>query len=117
MNRFLPAFACALFGGPMVLAATGARADDTIKHPGDHPKYSVEIEPHGSWGWRHYYYTPNDGFGLGVRFAIPVVKTGCAPSINNSVAISSGVDWLHYSGAACYFYGVPPNQPNGPGPC
>jgi hypothetical protein len=114
MNRFLSAFSCALLGAAMVLAANGARADDTIKHAGEHPKYPVEIEPHGLWGWRHYYYTPDDGFGLGVRFAIPVVDNGFIPSINNSVAISFGADWLHYAGATCYYYGLPPN---GPGPC
>jgi hypothetical protein len=84
--------------------APAARADDTIKHPGDHPDYAVEIEPHGLWSWTHYDYAPNDGFGLGARFSIPIVKNGFVPSINNSVAIGFGLDWLHYSGASCYYY-------------
>jgi hypothetical protein len=116
MNRSLPLFACALLGVALVFTAIGAYADDTIKHPGDHPKYSVEIEPHGLWSWRHYYYAPNDGFGLGVRVSIPIVENGFVPSINNNVAISFGVDWVHYSGADCYYYGPPPN-PQNPGPC
>jgi hypothetical protein len=93
--------------------APAARADDTIKHPGDHPDYAVEIEPHGVWSWTHYDYAPNDGFGLGARFSIPIVKNGFVPSINNSVAIGFGVDWAHYSGATCYDYGGPHYH----GPC
>ena len=93
--------------------APAARADDTIKRPGDHPDYAVEIEPHGLWGWTHYNYAPDDGFGLGARFSIPIVKRGFIPSINDSVAIGFGVDWLHYSGVGCYdYYG-----PHGGGPC
>jgi hypothetical protein len=90
-----------------------ARADDTIKHPGDHPDYVVEIEPHGLWSWTHYDFAPNDGFGLGARFSIPIVKNGFVPSINNSVAIGFGVDWLNYSGSNCYAY----HGPHYGGPC
>jgi hypothetical protein len=104
------------FAAALVVAtacARTARADDTIKTPGDHPHYAVEIEPHGLWSWTHYDYAPNDGFGLGARFSIPIVQNGFVPSINNSVAIGFGVDWLHYSGAGCYdYYG--PHGPNGP---
>ena len=115
MSRSFSALAGASLGAAMVLAGTGAQADDTIKHPGDHPKYVVEIEPHGLWGWSHYYFANSDGLGLGVRFAIPVVENGFVPSINNNVAVSFGLDWLHYSGATCYYYGPGPNV--GPGPC
>jgi len=107
-----------LLGAAAVSVAIGfarpAAADDTIKRPGDHPKYAVEIEPHGLWGWTHYDYAPDDGFGLGARFSIPIVENGFVPSINNSVAIGFGVDWLHYSGTACYgvYYG-----PHYNGPC
>jgi hypothetical protein len=111
MNRALSSLAAALVGAATLLAAPGARADDTIKHPGDHPDYAVEIEPHGLWGWSHYYYSPSDGFGLGARFSIPIVSNGFVPSINNSVAIGFGVDWLHYSGTGCYYFG-----PRGPAP-
>lgn len=81
-----------------------ARADDTIKHPGDHPNYSVEVEPHVLLGWAHYNYAPTDGYGLGARFSIPVVDNGFVSTINNNVAISFGLDWLHYSYGGCYFY-------------
>jgi hypothetical protein len=91
-----------------------ALADDTIKHPGDHPHYAVEIELHGLWGWTHYHYAPDDGLGLGGRFSIPLTDGGFVKSINNSVAISFGIDWLHYSGSNCYNYDF---GPRGPGPC
>jgi hypothetical protein len=97
----------------MVVCARPAKGDDTIKHPGDHPKYAVEIEPQGVWGWTHYNYAPVDGFGLGARFSIPVTDDGFVKSINNSVAISFGVDWLHYSGTNCYYY----YDPRFRGPC
>lgn len=79
-----------------------ARADDTIKTPGDHPKYAVEIEPHVLLGW-HNVWPGSGGFGLGGRFSIPVVENGFIPSINNSVAVGFGIDWVHYEG--CYFRG------------
>jgi len=104
---------CASTLSAALALATTARADDTIKHPGDHPDYPVEIELHGLWSWTHYDYAPNDGFGLGARFSIPIVKNGFIPSINNSVAIGFGVDWLHYSGDNCYDYGGPHYH----GPC
>jgi len=96
-------------------AASAARADDTIKRPGDHPHYAVEIEAHGVWGWTHYNYSPEDGFGLGGRFSIPLTDNGFVKSINNSVAITFGIDWLHYAGSGCYFYyGYAPGNR---GPC
>jgi hypothetical protein len=38
-----------------------------------------------------------------MRFSIPIVDNGFVPTINNSVAISFGLDWLHYGG--CFYYG------------
>jgi hypothetical protein len=78
----------------VVLCGAGpARADDTIRHPGDHPSYAVEIEPHLVLGWEGVY--GNDGFGAGARFSIPIVHNGFVSSINNSVAISFGADLVH----------------------
>jgi hypothetical protein len=75
--------------------ARSARADDTIKHPGDHPHYSVELEPHGLVGWAAQW--AGWGFGLGGRVSINVTHDGFVPTINNSVAIGLGLDWEHYS--------------------
>src|SRR5258708_18707034 len=93
-----------LFTAAVVLRARPAMADDTIKHPGEHPQYHVEVEPHALWGWTHYNYAPTDGFGLGLRLSIPIVDNGFISSINNSVAISFGIDWLHYAGGCTDYY-------------
>jgi hypothetical protein len=83
------------------LPATRAHADDTIKRPGEHPAYSVEIEPHLLLGWDDVY--ASDGVGVGARFSIPVVDNGFVTSINNSVAVSFGLDLIHYGG--CWYNG------------
>jgi hypothetical protein len=83
----------------LVALEGGARADDTIKHPGDHPDYSVDLEPHGLVGWTGFY--AGTGFGLGFRASIPIVQNGFIKTINNNVAISFGLDWLHYE--SCYY--------------
>jgi hypothetical protein len=78
--------------------AAPARADrSTIRQPGRHPNYSFEAEPHGIlsfWGAPG----PGDGTGLGVGFrgSIVIVDNGFVKTINNSVAISFGLDWVHY---------------------
>jgi hypothetical protein len=88
-----------------VLFPVVARADDTIKHPGDHPHYSVELEPHLLLGWAsNYYYGDTTGFGLGGRVSIALTHNGFVDSINNSVAIGFGFDWLHYDGPSCVYY-------------
>jgi hypothetical protein len=79
--------------------AAAARADDTVKHPGDHPAYSVEAEPHLLLGWDDVY--ASDGYGVGARFSIPIVDNGFVPQINNSVAIGFGLDLLHYD--SCWY--------------
>ncbi len=91
----------ALAAVPFIFAislTSPARADDTIKRPGDHPDYTVEIEPHGLLGLGFRY--DGVGVGAGVRFSIPIVKNGFIPSINNNIAVSFGADLLHYGG--CY---------------
>ena len=107
LSRSLPFAVVAL----AVLAwAIDARADDTIKHPGDHPHYVVELEPHLLLGWTATYVS-GTGFGLGGRVSIPITHEGFIKTINNSVAIGLGLDWVHYSGPDCYYYY------RGVGPC
>ncbi len=85
----------------IVLGAGRARADTSvIKNPGDHPDYKVEVEPHVALGWGHLY--RGNGFGVGGRIGIPIVQNGFVKSINNSVAISFGLDWIRYGG--CYYF-------------
>jgi hypothetical protein len=78
----------------VAFAATPARADDTIRRPGDHPDYNFEIEPHLVLGDNDFY--GYGGYGIGVRAGIPIVSNGFITTINNSVAISFGLDWVHY---------------------
>jgi hypothetical protein len=83
----------------LVALATTSNAQSIIKTPGDHPDYKVEVEPKVDFGWANLY--ANNGFGAGARFSIPIVRNGFVPSINNSVAITFGLDYLRYSG--CYY--------------
>ena len=88
----------AIFALPPRPALAG---DNTISRPGDHPQYTVEAEPHLLFGWGDVYAA--GGYGLGGRFSIPVVQNGFVPTINNSVAVSFGVDWMHYDW--CWYHG------------
>jgi hypothetical protein len=83
---------------------TPARADTlTIEHPGDHPRYVFEAEPHVVLGFiEPPGYASGTGFGLGFRGSIPILRNGFVPSINNSVAIGFGVDFAHYYGRGDY---------------
>src|ERR1700689_4701416 len=51
-----------------------ARADDTIKRPGDHPHYSVELEPHVLVGWADQW--AGTGFGIGGGGAAQPTRPG-----------------------------------------
>jgi hypothetical protein len=87
-----------------VLVPAAARADDTIKRPGDHPHYAVEIEPHVLLGWAaNYYYGGATGFGLGGRLSINLTHDGFIKKINNSVALGLGFDWVHFDAPGCYY--------------
>jgi hypothetical protein len=87
----------------VLLAGLPAQAQSIIKNPGDHPKYSVELEPHGVF---QYAWTPDwmgyAGFGLGFRASIPFLDNGPISNINNNMAISFGGDWTHFSHDWCY---------------
>ncbi|HVU02187.1 MAG TPA: hypothetical protein VHE30_10555 [Polyangiaceae bacterium] len=74
------------------LGASPAHAESIIKHPGDHPKYSFEAEPHlavdlfGRWA----------GVGPGFRGTLVLVDNGFISSINNSVGLGFGADWIFF---------------------
>jgi hypothetical protein len=92
----------------VVFVAVGAlrrpaeAGDNTIRQPGDHPNYAIEIEPHMDFAWFDYapYNAPglnsSPGVGLGARFTIPIVKNGFVTTINNTVGIGFGADWLYF---------------------
>jgi hypothetical protein len=93
-----------LLGSMSLLLGGAARADDTIRHPGDHPIYRIEGEPMVIWGWAEFGWAASEGFGLGGRISFPILDNGFIPNINNSVAITTGLNWVHYSGPGCYAY-------------
>ena len=72
-------------------------AQSTIKHPVARPPYHVELEP-------HLLVTPFDapdapsdgGYGVGVRATIELLPDGFLPTLNDSVGIGFGLDWVHY---------------------
>jgi len=102
MKRLLTLLsAMAAVAAATTLAGT-ATADDTIRTPGAHLKYALEGEVHGLWGWTDY--ADGGGLGIGGRISVPIVDNGFVPSINNSVAISAGLDWLSYGGPGCYHF-------------
>src|SRR5262245_28619449 len=101
---FFGFFLCCVFAVTS-LASRSARAEESIiKRPGDHPTYGVELEPHLLAAF--FYRYAGDGFGLGGRATIPIVKNGFVSSINNSVGIGFGLDWIHWGG--CYRYWAGP---------
>jgi hypothetical protein len=93
--RYAFSFA-AIFG--LLVGAGVARADSsTIGRPGVHPDYVFEAEPHALFG-------PVDppggtagkGFGLGFRGTFELVDNGFISSINNTVGLGLGFDWLAF---------------------
>jgi hypothetical protein len=83
----------------VVLATTGlnhsAAAESIAQHPGDHPAYSFEAEPHLALP------LGLDGFGPGFRGTVVLVDNGFVSTINNSVGLGFGLDWIFY-GHGCH---------------
>src|SRR5215471_2868339 len=79
----------------VVLAGTltgqRASAQSIIKHPGEHPRYSFEAEPHLAVVPFH-----DGAIGPGFRGTFVVVDNGFVRSINNSVGVGIGLDWAFY---------------------
>ena len=102
--RHWPRLVVALVSLVAVLASvrdTRAQEQNIIKRPGDHPTYSVELEPHVVFAPFGFH---SSGWGLGARASIPIVKNGFVPTINNNVAIGFGLDWIHDSNYCYYNY-------------
>lgn len=70
-----------------------------LHRPYDHPRYNVELEPHGVLQWTNVPGPRSDaGFGFGFRASIPVLSNGPIPRLNNNLAVSFGVDWAFFAG-------------------
>jgi hypothetical protein len=100
--RLMPGLglACAV---TLALTPTLALAQSTIKRPGDHPKYVVEVEPHALFGIKKFGPFDDHAFGAGIRLSFPIVQNGFVKSINNSVAITFGGDILFSKDRALIF--------------
>lgn len=79
------------FAACAALAVTRPAAADqmVIKFPGEHPRYVFEAEPHGLLA-------PYADFfpGVGFRGTVRILHNGFIPSINNSIGIGFGADWV-----------------------
>jgi hypothetical protein len=85
-------------GAGLLTLSAEARAVNTIKQPGLHPDYVFEAEPHfvvgfdvpgpkGKGGFNH-------AFGPGFRGTFELVDNGFIKTINNTVGLGIGLDWL-----------------------
>ena len=84
--------------GLLLLAARSAQADQSrIKQPGVHPDYHFEAEPHFMFGLDPPGGKAGRGFGPGFRGTIELVDNGFITSINNTIGIGFGFDWIAFS--------------------
>jgi len=82
-----------------MLGAGRAHAQSIIKHPGDHPRYTFEAEPHLSVGVLDPPgFGGGTGWGAGFRGTVELLHNGFIPKLNNSVGIGFGIDYLRYDG-------------------
>lgn len=86
---FLLALAC---------VSESAFAQSTIRTRGARPSYGVELEPHILLTpWNPPGIGDGEGFGLGARGTFEILGEGFIPSINDSVGVGVGLDWIHYA--------------------
>src|SRR5512139_4222782 len=81
----------------VALTSSGAHAETIIRDPNP-PKYHLELEPKLNLNYFLFTYYGGEAWGPGVRASIPLVSPGFIKTLNNSVAISFGVDFMHYNG-------------------
>lgn len=73
-------------------ARTASAEQAIIKHAGDHPHYTFEAEPHVIVGFAGPFREGHAGAGF--RGTVVLVQNGFVKTINNSVGLSFGVDFL-----------------------
>jgi hypothetical protein len=99
-SRSIPVRIIALILAAFAFSVTSRALADTsiIKNPGDHSRYVFEPEPHLLVGWLDAPGVASGaGIGLGFRGTVILVNNGFIRTINNSVGIGFGIDWVHYS--------------------
>ncbi len=91
-------FALALAGCALSLTARAHADTLIIRHAGDHSRYFFEAEPHLLLGLVDPP-GPAYGTGLGVGFrgTVILVANGFVPTINNSIGLGFGADWVRYN--------------------
>ena len=109
-SRSTPIRIFTLFLAAFAFSLTFRAHADTliIKNPGDHSRYVFEAEPHLLVGWADPPgIASGAGIGLGFRGTVVLVNNGFVSSINNSIGIGFGADWVHYSHRNDYCTGGP----------
>lgn len=99
----------AVVSAAVVAVSSPAQAELTIRTPNP-PRYKVEIEPHGIVQTDLLYDEGHAGLGFGARFSIPLMSPGFVKTINDSIAISFGPDFVHYDGYRYVCAGLDCNQ-------
>jgi hypothetical protein len=89
-------------GATALLLAPEAHAETVIKQPNAHPAYRAELEPHvdilpwhRSYGGRFNSGFGDVEFGGGFRASIEIADPAFIPKLNNTVAITFGVDFTN----------------------
>lgn len=81
-----------------------AHAQAIIRQPGNHPNYTLEIEPHLAFQWTQHYGS-GDGIGPGVRVNVPFFHNGPIQKINNNMGMTFGLDITFSDGGPSWCYG------------
>ena len=89
-NRYFLAGLAVLSAAPGLLLSRTAAAQSVIKSPGEHPHYAFEAEPHLALSY-------NAGYGPGFRGTIALLDRAFIPSINDSIGLGFGAEFLFYS--------------------
>jgi hypothetical protein len=89
----------AVTAASLLTAALPVAADRlTIRNSGDRPQYALEAEPHLNLGLID---PPGigtgKGIGLGFRATVELVENGFVQTINNSVGLGFGIDYVHHA--------------------
>jgi hypothetical protein len=83
--------------GALVWARPASADTLLIDRPGVHPNYALELEPHVLLGFIDPPgFGHGSGIGVGVRGTIELVDNGFVRSINNTIGLGIGLDWVHY---------------------
>lgn len=90
--------ALALASVSLIALAAPSAASADIQSPGDHPSYGLELAGHLVVQWHDEGF--DEAIGPGFRAYFPVIPSGPVTSINNSLAVGTGLD-LTFSDAQC----------------